>query len=55
MTRRSEITQQIRFALRQMGAQLGRLNGAVGSVVELRAVDIELVDHIGRIGPVSPE
>ncbi len=54
MTRRSENTQQIRFALRQMGAQLGRLNGAVGSVVELRAVDIELVDHIGRIGPVSP-
>jgi DNA-binding MarR family transcriptional regulator len=37
-----------------MGAQLSRLNSAVGGAVELKGLDVELLDHIGRIGPVSP-
>ncbi len=54
MSDRSALMQEVRLALRSMGAQLGRLNGAVGAVVELKGADIELLDHIGRIGPVSP-
>ena len=54
MSDRSALIQEVRFALRSMGAQLGRLNGTVGAEVELKAVDVELLDHIGRIGPVSP-
>ena len=54
MSDRSALVQEVRLALRSMGAQLGRLNGAVGAAVELKGLDIELLDHIGRIGPVTP-
>jgi DNA-binding MarR family transcriptional regulator len=54
MADRSALIQEVRLALRSMGAVLGRLNGAVGGAVELKGVDVELLDHIGRIGPVSP-
>jgi DNA-binding MarR family transcriptional regulator len=37
-----------------MGADLGRLNDVVGSHVDLKGVEVEILDHIGRIGPVSP-
>ena len=54
MSDRSSLIQEVRLALRSMGAQLGRLNSAVGGAVELKGLDVELLDHIGRIGPVSP-
>jgi DNA-binding MarR family transcriptional regulator len=54
MTERSKVIQQVRTALRQMGGGIGRLNGAVGSVVNLKGTDVEILDHIGRTGPVSP-
>ena len=54
MSDRSALMQEVRLALRSLGAQLGRLNGAVGAAVELKGTDIELLDHIGRVGPVSP-
>ena len=34
--------------------RLGRLNDAVAGQIDLRGGDIELLDHIGRVGPVSP-
>jgi DNA-binding MarR family transcriptional regulator len=37
-----------------MGMRLGRLNDAVAGRVDLRGGDIELLDHVGRVGPVSP-
>jgi DNA-binding MarR family transcriptional regulator len=51
---RPEVIRQVQLALRSMGAQLGRLNSTIASLVELRGGDIELLDHIGRVGPVSP-
>ncbi len=54
MTDRARLTQEVRHALRKMGGQLGRLNGAVGDAIDLRGSDVELLDHLGRLGPVSP-
>lgn len=54
MSKRSELTHEIRSALRTMGAQLGRLNSSVGAVVELQGIDVEVLDHIGRVGPIAP-
>ena len=34
--------------------RLGRLNDAVAGLVDLKGGDIELLDHVGRVGPVSP-
>jgi DNA-binding MarR family transcriptional regulator len=54
MTGRSSLIQQVRMALRSMGADLARLNDVVASFVDLKGVEVEILDHIGRIGPVSP-
>jgi DNA-binding MarR family transcriptional regulator len=54
MTERSSLIQQVRMALRTMGAGFGRLNDVVGSFVDLKGVEVEILDHIGRFGPVSP-
>jgi DNA-binding MarR family transcriptional regulator len=51
---RPALVQDVRHALRSMGAQLARLNGAVGASVELKGLDVELLDHIGQVGPVTP-
>lgn len=51
---RPEVIRQVQLALRSMGTQLGRLNSTIAALLELRAGDIELLDHIGRVGPVSP-
>lgn len=51
---RPEVIRQVQMALRSMGTQLGRLNSSIAALLELRGGDIELLDHIGRIGPVSP-
>lgn len=37
-----------------MGPSLGRLNDGIAALVDLRGGDVELLDHIGRVGPVSP-
>lgn len=42
------------MALRSLGARIGRLNDLVASALDLNGVDIEILDHIGRFGPVSP-
>jgi len=48
------LVRDVQFALRAMGMRLGRLNDAVAGLVDLKGGDIELLDHLGRIGPVSP-
>ena len=48
------MVKEVQFALRAMGMRLGRLNDAVAGMVDLKGGDIELLDHLGRIGPVSP-
>jgi DNA-binding MarR family transcriptional regulator len=37
-----------------MGTGLGRLNGTVAGLVDLKGGDVEILDHLGRVGPVSP-
>jgi DNA-binding MarR family transcriptional regulator len=54
MSRRPALIQQIRMALRELTPSLGRLNDVIGSVVQLNGADIEVLDHIGRFGPMSP-
>lgn len=54
MTERSSLVQQVRMGLRTLGAGFGRLNDVVGSFVDLKGVEVEILDHIGRFGPVSP-
>jgi len=34
--------------------RLGRLNDAVAGLIDLKGGDIELLDHLGRVGPASP-
>ena len=51
---RQAVIRQVQMALRSMGGQLGRLNSSIAALLELRGGDIELLDHIGRVGPVSP-
>ena len=48
------LVREVQFALRAMGMRLGRLNDAVAGLVDLKGGDIELLDHVGRVGPVSP-
>jgi DNA-binding MarR family transcriptional regulator len=48
------LVREVQYALRAMGMRLGRLNDAVAGLVDLKGGDIELLDHIGRVGPVSP-
>jgi DNA-binding MarR family transcriptional regulator len=48
------LIREVQFALRTMGMRLGRLNDAVAGLIELKGGDIELLDHVGRVGSVSP-
>jgi DNA-binding MarR family transcriptional regulator len=48
------LVREVQFALRAIGMRLGRLNDAVAGLVDLKGGDIELLDHVGRVGPVSP-
>jgi DNA-binding MarR family transcriptional regulator len=48
------LVREVQFALRAMGMRLGRLNDAVAGLVDLKGGDIELLDHVSRVGPVSP-
>lgn len=48
------LVREVQLALRTMGPRLGRLNSTVAALVDLKSGDIELLDHLGRVGPVSP-
>jgi DNA-binding MarR family transcriptional regulator len=51
---RRRLSQAIKASLRDVGAQLTRLNHEVGGRLEIRAADLECLDLIGREGPLSP-
>jgi DNA-binding MarR family transcriptional regulator len=51
---RRRLTLAIKESLRDMGAQLSRLNHEVGGRLNIRTGDLECLDHIGREGPLSP-
>lgn len=51
---RRRLSRVIKESLRDVGAQLSRLNHEVGGRVNIRTSDLECLDHIGREGPLSP-
>jgi DNA-binding MarR family transcriptional regulator len=51
---RRQLSQSIKAALRDVGAQLSRLNHQVGGRLDIRSGDLECLDHISRAGPLSP-
>ena len=44
----------IKESLRELGAQLSRLNHSVGNRLDLKDADLECLDLIARYGPLSP-
>lgn len=52
--RRRRLTNTIKESLRELTVQLSLLNHHVGAHVELKDVDIDCLDLIGRHGPLSP-
>jgi DNA-binding MarR family transcriptional regulator len=53
-TGRQGLTLAIRVALRDLGAQLALLNLRVGDKLDLRAGDLQCLELVERLGPVSP-
>jgi DNA-binding MarR family transcriptional regulator len=51
---RRRLSQSIKASLRDVSAELSRLNHEVGGRLDIRAADLECLDHIGREGPLSP-
>ena len=49
-----QLTKEIQTGLRELTARLHQLNEAVGSHLDLLAGDLEVLDEIGRSGPLSP-
>lgn len=45
---------RVQEAVRDLAAEMGRLNYAVGLRVALRPGDLEVLDAVARFGPVSP-
>lgn len=52
--RRRQLSQAVKTSLREVGAQLSRLNHQVGGRLDIRSGDLECLDHISREGPLSP-
>jgi DNA-binding MarR family transcriptional regulator len=48
------LTREIQALLRDLIARLHQLNDAVGSRIDLKAGDIEILDLVARHGPMSP-
>jgi DNA-binding MarR family transcriptional regulator len=48
------LNRAIKQGLRDVGAQLTRLNHGVGGRLDLRASDLECLDVIAQYGPLSP-
>jgi DNA-binding MarR family transcriptional regulator len=51
---RRRLTTAIKESLRDLRVQLALLNHRVGGYLELRDVDLDCLDLIGRHGPISP-
>lgn len=51
---RRRLSRAIKESLRDVSAQLSRLNHEVGGRVSIRTSDLECLDLIGREGPLSP-
>jgi DNA-binding MarR family transcriptional regulator len=51
---RGQLTREIQFWLRELTARLHQLNDAVAAQIDLRAVDVEVMDLVARHGPLSP-
>lgn len=51
---RGEALRRVQNGLRRLTHQLHRLNDAVGSHLDLLPGDLEVLDMIGRDGPLSP-
>jgi DNA-binding MarR family transcriptional regulator len=51
---RRQLSQEVKASLREVGAQLSRLNHRVGGRLDIRTGDLECLDHISREGPLSP-
>ncbi len=51
---RRQLSLAIKASLREVGAQLSRLNHQVGGRLDIRPGDLECLDHISREGPLSP-
>ncbi len=51
---RRRLSRSIKQGLREVGAQLSRLNHGVGGRLDLKASDLECLDVISRVGPLSP-
>lgn len=51
---RRRLNRAIKESLRDLGAELSRLNHSVGGRLELKAADLECLDLISRHGPISP-
>lgn len=51
---RGALTRAIRDSLRDLTTQVGLLNQRVGDRLELRAGDLQCLDLIVRLGPLSP-
>ena len=48
------LNRAIKESLRELGAQLSRLNHSVGERLDLKDADLECLDLIARYGPLSP-
>jgi DNA-binding MarR family transcriptional regulator len=51
---RGEALRRVQIGLRRLTQQLHRLNDVVGSQIDLSPDDLEVLDMIGRDGPMSP-
>jgi len=52
--RRPELTRAIRDSLRELTSQMALLNQRVGDRLELKPGDLQCLELIDRLGPVSP-
>jgi DNA-binding MarR family transcriptional regulator len=51
---RGRLNQALKSSLRNLGAQLSRLNNSVGVRLDLRPTDLGCLDLISQHGPISP-
>jgi DNA-binding MarR family transcriptional regulator len=51
---RRRLNRAVKQSLRELGAELSRLNHSVGGRLDLKGADLECLDMIGQHGPVSP-
>lgn len=51
---RRRLNRAIKEALRELGAELSRLNHSVGGHLDLKGADLECLDLVMREGPLSP-